>query len=315
MGKKTNAMRATEPKRKKLKSSWDDKLFSLIIALVLTLLFVFFLYPVWFVLIASISNPDLVYTGEVTILPKDIDFGGYVRVFKNSDVWTGYANTIFYTFVGTLMNVAVTTMVGYAVSRRDLRGGKIIMTLFIITMYFGGGMIPEYLNVKGLGLTNTRFFMLINGLVGPTNVIICRTFFRNSIPWEMQEAAFIDGASDFYVFTKIILPLSKAILAVMCITYAVGHWNSYFSAMIYLKDDIKYPLQVFLREILIQSDLASMMVDDTNPDALATVVAAERVANQLKYALIVVSTVPILSVYPFVEKYFEKGFMIGGIKG
>lgn len=315
MAKRKKIDESTVSIRKGRKKHWDDRLFEIVNGTLLFVLFLFFLYPVWFVLIASISDPDLVYTGQVTLFPKGIDFEGYERVFKDKDVWLGYGNTIFYTFFGTILNVAATTMVGYAVSRKDLRGAKFIMTLFIVIMYFSGGMIPEYLNVKALGLNNTRMFMLINGLVGSTNIIICRTFFRNSIPWELQEAAFIDGASDFYVFRKIVLPLSRAILAVMCITYAVHHWNSYFNAMIYLKDEALFPLQVFLRRILIQSDLSSLLVDDSNPEIIATVVAAERVANQLKYALIVVATVPILAIYPFVEKYFDKGFMIGGVKG
>ena len=189
------------------------------------------------------------------------------------------------------------------------------MLLFIITMYFSGGMIPNYLNVKSLGLVNTRTYMIINGLVAPTNIIICRTFFANSVPWELQEAAFIDGASDWYVFRKIVAPLSRAIMAVMSITYAVGHWNSYFNAMVYLKDEAKYPLQVFLREILIKSNMASMLLDELDPNFLASLLAEEKIANQLKFAVIVVAVVPLLCIYPFVEKYFDKGFMIGGIKG
>lgn len=299
----------------KQKKTWDDRLFEIIIFAVLAVLFLFFLYPIWYVLIASVSDPDAVYTGQVSLFPVGFSFDAYGRVFRNMDIWIGYGNTILYTFLGTVCNVLATTMVGYALSRKDLKGRHFIMTLFIITMYFNGGMIPSYLNMKSFGLVNTRTLMIIKGLVTPTNIIICRTFFANSIPWAMQEAAFIDGASDWYVFRKIVLPLSRSILAVMAITYAVGHWNAYFDAMIYLKDKDKYPLQVFLRDILIKSNSASMLLDESDPNFQAALIAEEKIANQLKFAVIVVAVVPLLSIYPFVEKYFDKGFMIGGIKG
>ena len=240
---------------------------------------------------------------------------GYKRVFASKEVWTGYLNTIFYTVAGTVLNVLATTMVAYSVSRRDLKGRKFILTLFIITMYFSGGMIPAYLNVRSLGLLDTRTFMLISGLVTPTNIIICRTYFANSVPWELQEAAFIDGDSDLFVFRKIMMPLARPLLAVMTITYAVGHWNSFFNALIYLSDDKKYPLQVFLRRILLKSNMLSMMVDNSDPNMLAAIVAEQATANQLKYALIVVAALPLLIAYPWVEKHFAKGIMIGGIKG
>lgn len=306
--------RASRPK-KGFKTSWDDKLFEVVNGALLVLLFLFFLYPVWFVVIASISDPNAVASGQVILLPKDIMLNGYKRVFASKEVWTGYLNTIFYTVAGTVLNVLATTMVAYSVSRRDLKGRKFILTLFIITMYFSGGMIPAYLNVRSLGLLDTRTFMLIGGLVTPTNIIICRTYFSNSVPWELQEAAFIDGASDFFVFRKIMMPLARPLLAVMTITYAVTHWNSYFNAMIYLSDDQKYPLQVFLRRILLKSNMLSMMVDDSDPNMLAAIVAEQATANQLKYALIVVAALPLLIAYPWVEKHFAKGIMIGGIKG
>lgn len=297
------------------KKSWDDRLFEIIIFTVLVVLFLFFLYPIWYVVIASFSDADAVYAGQVSIFPVGFNTDAYGRVFRNKDIWIGYGNTILYTFLGTVCNVFATIMVAYGVSRKDLKGRQFILTLFIITMYFGGGMIPAYLNVKSLGLVNTRWYMIISGLVAPTNIIICRTFFSNSIPWELQEAAFIDGASDWYVFRKIVMPLSRAIMAVMSITYAVGHWNSYFDAMIYLKDRAKFPLQVFLREILIKSNMATMLLDESDPNFLAALMVEEKIANQLKFSVIVVAVVPLLCIYPFVEKYFDKGFMIGGVKG
>lgn len=312
MSKKNNSELSVRCKRKK---HWDDRLFVIVNSIILIAIFVLFLYPVWFVLIASVSDPTAVSTGRVMLWPVGFELKGYERVFSNPDVWLGYGNTIFYTIVGTVLNVLATTMVGYTVSRKDLPGRQIIMTFFIITMYFGGGLIPSYLNAKGFGLTNTRAILLILGLVGPTNIIICRTYFANSIPWELQEAAFIDGASDSYVFWKVVLPLSRAILAVMTITYAVGHWNNYFTAMVYLKDKEKFPLQLFLREILLKSEVGSMLMDATDPNSVLSMMIESNIAEQLKYALIVVATVPILAVYPWLEKYFEKGFMIGGIKG
>ncbi|MBR2037855.1 MAG: carbohydrate ABC transporter permease [Lachnospiraceae bacterium] len=297
------------------KKSWDDRLFEIIVYTILIVMFLFFLYPIWYVLIASFSDPDAVYTGKVVLFPIGFNADSYGRVFRNKDIWIGYGNTIFYTVLGTVCNVLATIMLAYGVSRRDLKGRQFILTLFIVTMYFSGGMIPAYLNMKSLGLVNTRLYMIISGLVGPTNIIICRTYFSNSIPWELQEAAFIDGASDWYVFRKIVMPLSRAIMAVMSITYAVGHWNAYFNAMVYLKDSNKFPLQVFLRDILIKSNMASMLLDDTDPEFLAALAAAEKLANQMKFSVIVVAVVPLLCIYPFVEKYFDKGFMIGGVKG
>lgn len=297
------------------KVHWDDRLFEIVNSAILIMIFCVFLYPVWFVLIASVSDSTAVTAGKVFFLPKGFNLTGYERVFKDAKVWMGYGNTILYTLVGTILNVMATTMAGYALSRKDLKGRHIITILFLITMYFNGGTIPNYLNVKSFGLTNTRIIMVILGLVAPTNIIICRTFFSNSIPWELQEAAFIDGASDWYVFRKIVLPLSRAILAVMSITYAVGHWNSYFTGMIYLRDESKYPLQLFLRRVLLKSEMSAMLMDTADPSVIASMAIEAGIANQLKYALIVVATVPILAVYPWLEKYFDKGFMIGGIKG
>lgn len=232
-----------------------------------------------------------------------------------TDLRVFYANTIYYTVAGTILNVFATAMAGYALSRRDMPGRGFILTLFVITMYFSGGMIPSYLNMKELGLTNTRTLMLIMGLVGVTNIIICKTFFATSIPWEMHEAAFLDGADDMKIFSKVILPMSKPILAVTTIMHAVGHWNNYFTAMIYLKDEKLYPLQMFLREILMKSQIASSMVGGEDGDSIVSMIVEQNIANQMKYALIVVATVPILATYPWLEKYFEKGFTIGSVKG
>lgn len=292
----------------------DDKIFDIVNGIILGVIFLIVLYPFWFVIIASISDPTAVSGGEVILFPKGFTVAGYKRVFENEDIWTGYGNTILYTVCGTILNVIVTVMCGYALSRRELKGRNFLMIIFMIPMYFSGGMIPAYLNIRSFGLTDTKFIMIILGLISTYNLIVCRTFFMNSIPWELHEAAFIDGCSDFRAFFSVVLPLAKPIIAVLMIYYAVGHWNNYFSAMIYLKDSSKYPLQLFLRQILIKSELSSMMVD-SSPDSAVSMIMEQNIANQLKFAVIMVSTLPILLVYPWLEKFFAKGVMIGSIKG
>lgn len=300
--------------RSKMKTSWDNRLFEIINGAILIVLFLLITYPLWFVVIASISDAQALANGEVIFWPKGFSLEAYKRVFENPDVWLGYLNTIFYTVFGTVANVIVTLMVGYATSRRDLPGRNIIITLFVITMYFSGGLIPSYLNVKSMGLVDTRTILIVNGLVTGSQVIVCRTFFQNSVPWELQEAGLVDGASDFALFRKIVLPLAKPIISVMAINYGVSHWNAYFGAMIYLKDRSKFPLQLFLREILIQGSEEALNAV-TGQEAIEALTRELNVASQMKYALIIVASVPILMLYPKFEKYFEKGVMIGGVKG
>ena len=302
-------------KNNRIRESVSDRVFGIVVKILLAILFVIILYPIWFVLIASISDQSAVSAGKVILWPEGLTFEGYKRVLSNADFYTGMGNTIIYTVVGTVFNVIVTVSCAYALSRKDLKGRGLLMGLFVVTMYFGGGMIPGYLNVKEMGLTNSRFIMVLMGLVTPYNLIVCRTFLSNSIPWELHEAAFIDGASDFQIFRKIIVPLSKPIISVMVIYYGVTHWNDYFNAMLYLRDEALFPLQLFLREILLKSNINSMMGDINDADTIISMIQEANVANQLKYATIVVSTAPILAVYPFLEKHFEKGVMIGSVKG
>lgn len=295
---------------------WQDRLFVTLNSLILAVIFLVTLYPMIFVLSASISDPQAVSAGKMVLFPVGFTLHGYQHLLKYSEIWIGYANAIFYTVVGTVMDVAVTIPAAYALSRRDMRGRNIIMGLFLFTMYFSGGLIPGYLNVQSLGLLNTRAIMLISGLLSVYNLIVSRTFFANSIPWELHEAAQIDGASDIKTFSSIVLPLSKPIMAVMALYYGVGHWNTYFNAMIYLKDRAKFPLQLFLREILLQSKAASSALMSTaDAEAVKALLAQQDTANLLKYAVIVVSTIPMLIIYPFIQKYFAKGVMIGSIKG
>lgn len=300
----------------RIKSAGSDRVFVLVNSVLLVAMFVILLYPMWFVLIASVSNPTLVSTGKVLFWPKGFSLGGYEKVLSFGDLWIGYGNTLFYTVAGTMLNLAATLPCAYALSRKDMPGRGFIMTLFVITMYFGGGLIPSYLNIRELGLNNTRSIMLINGLVSAFNVIVCRTFFATAIPWELHEAAYVDGCSDFRTFLKIILPLSMPIVVVMSLYYGVGRWNSYFEAMIYLKDRSMYPLQLFLREILIQSDVSKkMLMEVTDAQTMKALFAQADVANLAKYCVIVVSTLPMMLIYPWLQRFFAKGVMIGSIKG
>lgn len=305
-------------KKNDIQKTTADKVFLLINKFFLLVIFVVTLYPLVFVISASVSNPEAVSTGKMLLWPIGFTMKGYQYILRYQDVWTGYANTIFYTFGGTFLNLLVTLPCAYALSRRDLEGQGIIMTIFLVTMYFSGGLIPSYLLMKGLHLVNTRAYMLLSGLVSTYNLIVARTFFSNTIPWELHEASFIDGCSDFQVFRSIVLPLSKPIIIVLTLYYGVAHWNSYFNAMVYLNDSGKYPLQVFLREILLQSQWAESAMasgDGFSPEEMEAMLKQASTANMLKYVLIVVSSAPMLVIYPFLQRFFAKGIMIGAVKG
>lgn len=294
-----------------------NNFFQLCVTVILVLFFCIELYPIIYVISASFSDPDVVTGGQLVLLPKGFTLEGYQYVMKSQDLWIGYANTIFYTVVGTLINLAVTLPCAYAMSRKDMVGRNQFMIYFMITMYIGGGMIPSYLNIKSFGLINTRTVMVIGGAMSVYNMIVARTFFASSIPGELTEAAKIDGCSDFGIFGKIVMPISKAIVAVMVLYYGVGHWNAYFSAMIYLDDRKKYPLQMFLREILLQSKSLNMEIDYTTMtrEEILRIQEAAKSANLVKYCVIIVATLPMMIIYPRLQKFFEKGVMIGSIKG
>ncbi len=301
---------------KKKNQSFADRIFMAIVYGVLAIVFAATLYPIIFVVSASFSDPAAVSSGEMVLLPIGVNLNGYKHLLEYSQIWIGYGNSIFYTVAGTLLSLVVTLMVAYSLSRKDFIGRNTIMVLFVITMYFSGGLIPAYLNMQSFGLLNTRWVLLISGMVSTYNLIVCRTFFANSVPWELHEAAYLDGASDFKTFVKVVLPLSKPIIAVMTLYYGEARWNTYFNAMIYLRDKEKYPLQVVLRQILIEAQgLANMVAEVTDAEAIGELMKQQDVANQLKYAVIVVATVPMLVIYPFLEKYFAKGVMIGSVKG
>ncbi|MDO4284724.1 MAG: carbohydrate ABC transporter permease [Eubacteriales bacterium] len=305
-------------KHEKVNTGIGDKIFYVVMYLILFTLMIVVLYPLLFVLSASFSDPKAVAGGEMLLLPIDPSMEGYQYLLQYTEIWTGYGNTIFYTVIGTLFNLAATLPCAYAMSRQDLRGQKGLMIFFMITMYFSGGMIPGYLNVKSLGLLDTRAIVLINGLVSTFNMIVARTYFVTSIPKEIQEAAIIDGCNDFQIFARIVFPLSKAITVVMALYYGIGRWNSYFIEMIYLKDRSKFPLQLFLREILTKSSFAQTAMSDGasySAEQMMALIKQADTANMLKYCVIVISTLPMLVIYPFLQKYFEKGVMIGSVKG
>ncbi len=302
----------------KPKTSGADRVFVIINSALLVLIFLVTLYPMVFVLSASFSDPKLVATGKMVLWPIGLRLDGYKYILQYSEIWLGYANTIFYTFVGTLLNLGVTLPCAYALSRHDMRGRSVIMTIFLITMYFSGGLIPGYLNVRDFGLLNTRWVLLITGLVSVYNLIVARTFFSSTIPWDLHEAAFLDGCGDWRVFFRIVLPLSKPIMVVLMLYYGIGHWNSYFNAMIYLRDRNLFPLQVFLREILTQSKFAEqamMSGDYMSAEEFAELTRQAEMADMMKYCIIVVATAPMLIIYPWLQKFFAKGVMIGSVKG
>jgi len=298
-----------------IKESRGDKLFDWINLFLLTLLMLIVLFPLIHIASASISDPDMVSTGKVWLLPKGIMFEGYKKVFENKDIVVGYRNTIFYTVVGTFINLAVTLPAAYALSKKHLIGRNFLMFFMTFTMYFSGGMIPTYILVKNLNLLNTYTVLIVCGAVNTYNLIICRTFFANSVPSELEDAAAIDGCSTTRMFLTIILPLSKALIGVMILYYGVAHWNSYFNALIYLNDRTKVPLQLVLREILIEQQMASKLLESDAVMADDMKAMQMKMASLIKYSTIVVSSLPVLIAYPFLQKYFEKGVMLGSIKG
>lgn len=292
-----------------IRESVTDKFFLGIVYIFLSLVLILILFPLLHILSASFSSPSAVTSGKVWLWPVDFSLIGYKAVFQNSDILVGFGNSFFYTIVGTLVNVSFTAMLAYPLARKTFYGRGLIMILLVFTMFFDGGLIPNYLLVKSLGMVNTRWAMIIPGALAVFQVIIARTFFQ-SIPEELAEAADMDGCSDMRFFLRIVLPLSKPILAVLFLMYAVGHWNAYFNALIYLKDSSMFPLQIFLRNILILNSENSDMLTNVN-----SLLVQQGLKDLLKYSLIVVSTAPVLIIYPFVQKHFVKGVMIGSLKG
>lgn len=292
----------------------QDKVFMTVLYVVLALVLIVVIYPLLFVVFASMSDPQYVNSGALLLYPKGFNLLGYQQVFRDQRILIGYGNTIYYTVFGTMLAVAVNMMGGYALSRDDLPGRGIVMALFVFTMYFGGGMIPFYLIVRNLHLTNTRTILVLLGGTSVYNMIIVRSFFISTIPRELQEAAEIDGCGTGRFFFSIVMPLSKAITAVIVLYCAVGQWNAYFNALIFISDRDKFPLQIFLREILLTAKTyeSADVLSTLSGDDLARM---QRMSEVTKYGVIVVSTLPIIALYPFLQKYFVKGVMIGSLKG
>src|SRR5690625_3082782 len=289
--------------------STGDRLFNVINVLVMCLIALVILYPLYFVVIASVTDPNIVNRGGILLYPKELYLSGYKKILEYTPIWRGYWNSIIYTVAGTTLNIILTITAGYVLSRRDLFGRNIIMFIFVFTMFFNGGLVPTYLTVSYLGILDTVWAMILPTAASVFNIILTRTFFQSTIPGELLEAARMDGCSDFKFFFHIVLPLSKVIIAVMVLFYGVQHWNSFFEALIYLNTDTKYPLQIILRNLIIMNETSTEMISD--PGTLAE---RQRTAEQLKYGIIVVASLPFLVLYPFLQKYFTQGVMIGSIK-
>ena len=293
-------------RQKKTVADWIVDIF--IVALIV-LIVVAIIYPIWFVIISSVSNVDAVNTGKVTFWPVGFSLGGYARVFQDDRIWSGYMNTIIYSVVGTALNMVVTIPAAFGLSRREFKPRRVVLFLFTFTMFFAGGLIPNYLLFDSLGLIDNWLVFILPGAISVWNLIIARSFFETSIPEDLHDAASIDGLGYFGYFFKIVLPLSSAIIAVLALYYFVGHWNDFFTGLVYIQDDGKLPLQNQLRAILLanQSNL-------TNTGGM-DILQQREFANQIKYGVILVSTLPLLVLYPFLQKYFNKGVMIGAVKG
>ncbi len=294
------------------RESKSDLLFSVVNYIILSVFLVLVLYPIVYVLAASFSSPRAIIAGRVWLWPVDFSLLGYERTLAYQKVWMGFGNSFFYAIFGTILNIAMTVLAAYPLSRKDLKGRDAIMFLFAFTMWFSGGLIPSYLLVRKLGMINTRWALLIPNAMAIWNVIITRTFFQTQIPQELRESADMDGCDDFRFVGRIVLPLSGAIIAVNALFYAVGHWNAFFGAFLYLSDKSLFPLQIVLREVLLMGqtdDMEAMVMDAEQAED------ARFLSELLRYSLIVVSSLPVVLMYPFVQKYFVKGIMIGAIKG
>ena len=295
----------------KIKQSREDRIFGFIVNTILILGVLACFYPLYLVVINSFSDPSEVALGNVYIVPKGFSLDAYKKVFEDGELMRGYANALYHTIMGTALNMLFTIPCAYALSKKKLYGGKLVMRIFIVTMYFSGGLIPTYLLIQGLGLLNTHWAVILMGCLSVTNLIIARTFFTSSIPAELEEAAEIDGCSPVGSFFKIALPLSKAMLSVILLYYAVGRWNNYTYAMYYMPlAQNKYPLQMVLRKLVILIQDISMSAGNDELEAYYA-----KLQSQIKYSVIVVASVPLMILYPFIQKYFEKGVMLGSVKG
>lgn len=299
----------TKPVKWKLNTLSFDTVMEILIYVFAVILLGMIIYPLYFIVIASFSDPYAVANGKVWLFPKGFTLDGYKELLKHKEIWIGYRNTILYTAVGTAIGLVVNVSAAYALSRKDLVGRKFISLFFIFTMFFNGGLIPTFLTIRDFHLYNTFLVMVLPFSVSAFNIIVARTFFQTSIPGDLWEAAQLDGCGNLRFFVQIVLPLSKPVISVLALWTAVGFWNSYFNALIYLKDQSLFPLQLILRDILITNDMKTNMGSSGEAAAIAL-----RLSMIMRYSVIIVSTIPIMCIYPFVQKYFNKGVMIGAVK-
>ena len=294
----------------KVRQAADDRAFDIIVNVTVILITLLAIYPLYFVILASISDPYATASGKTLLMPVKPTLEGYNHILHYRKIWTGYGNTIIYTLGSALVGVSVTTLAGYSLSRQDLVGRNFFMKLFVFTMYFSGGIVPLYLVMKGLTLINTRMVVILLGGFSAYNLVVARTFFVSKLPTELYEAASVDGCGNGRFFFRIVLPLSKEIVTVLVLYYAVSQWNSYFNAMIYTTKPALQPLQLVLRDILINAQ--TMTTDGLTAEELAE---QQRLAETTKYGVMVVSSLPVLVAYPFLQKFFINGVMIGSVKG
>ncbi len=307
---KTERKKTEERRRSKVKMGRSDIVLYVIVTSIIVLILLAVIYPLIFVLSCSFSSGVAVSSGRVILWPVDVSLKGYRVVVSYKLFWTGFFNTVLYTVAGTALNLFLTILCAYPLSKRKLQGKRLYMAYFMITMFISGGLIPTYILHVKLGLYNNRLAIILSGGLSVYNMIIMRTFFRNSIPYELSEAAKMDGCSDFRYLLNVVLPLSKPIIAIITMYYAVAHWNSYYTEMIYLRNPKLYSLQQVMRNVLKASNIN--MKDITDPELIAEM---SGLTDVMKYAMIVVAVIPILMVYPFIQKYFQKGVMIGSVKG
>ncbi|THV40888.1 carbohydrate ABC transporter permease [Glycomyces buryatensis] len=289
-----------------------DIAFKIVLGLACVLVLFVTLYPIYFVVIASISDPTMVATGRVWLVPRDLSWFGYEQIFADERIWNGYRNTLLYAIVGTALNLLVTMPAAFALSRREFRPRRVLMFFFAFTMFFNGGLIPMYLLLRDLNLLDNWLVFVLPSAVNVFNLIIARAFFEHSLPQELHEAASIDGANYFQFFIKIALPLSMPILSVIGLYYLVQHWNDFFTGLVFVRDYSIQPLQIVLRDILISNQAFSGGAGGAGGAGASY---AQQYADQIKYGVIVVSTLPVIVLYPFLQRYFEKGVMIGAVKG
>ena len=299
---------------KHLKRARADVVYDTIIFIILSLLFLVVAYPLYFVIISSISDPIAVSGGKVTLYPIGFTWDGYKEVFKSKTIMRGFRNSLFYTVIGTSVNLLVTLPTAYALSRNDFSLKRPITLFYILTMFVSGGMMPTYIIVRDTGILNTMWALILPGAMGVYNMIVARTFFKTTIPQELMEAAKLDGCGNTRFFIYVVLPLSAAITAILCLYYGVGHWNNYFSALIYIADREKWPLQLELRAVLLQNTFNSTSRVLTEAE-MKEKERLDALQDMMKYSLIIISSGPVLIIYPFVQRHFVKGVMIGSVKG